>query len=285
MAVPVEDAVARFYDPLVNPPPPHVQVALGDGAAPEAHVLPLALAARLLEPGYLDLETGWCRHRDGSVHVAVLTRLPGVTAAMIDWWFGWYAAAPYRYRMWHPRDHVQAMVRGEAAPRAGGPEGYVGRSVYEWERIGGVDHALCLHYRSPETFGLDPALFADALVGTAVCAEVALADLPTDVGHLVHVVRDTGDGCEVRTRLWLGDLHVRLPPALDGGAVSSALDAMANRRAVRALLAPRTLGRDLVVHISEQMNHLGRFLPSLYHFVRARHTHGVSRRRAPAARI
>lgn len=42
---------------------------------------------RLIEPGYQEVETGYCALPDGSGYVTSLTRFPGATAEMFRWWF------------------------------------------------------------------------------------------------------------------------------------------------------------------------------------------------------
>ena len=60
----------------------------------------------LLTPGELPYLSGVERLDNGIVHVAVLTRMPGVSLEMIRWWFGDYMRTTEHYKRWHPRDHV-----------------------------------------------------------------------------------------------------------------------------------------------------------------------------------
>ena len=73
----------------------------------------------LLDPGYLRAETGYCTHEDGRGYVAVLTKMPGVTAEMLDWWFDWHPRDPLRYRIWFPRiTSTSALNRRSAGAKA-----------------------------------------------------------------------------------------------------------------------------------------------------------------------
>lgn len=60
----------------------------------------------LLKPEKLPYLSGVQRLPDGVLHVAVLTRMPGVLPNMIGRWFGDYMETTEDYKRWHPRDHV-----------------------------------------------------------------------------------------------------------------------------------------------------------------------------------
>ena len=60
----------------------------------------------LLTPEKLPYSSGVERLDDGIVHVAVLTRMPGVSPEMIRWWFGDYMQTTEHYKRWHPRGLV-----------------------------------------------------------------------------------------------------------------------------------------------------------------------------------
>ena len=112
------------------------------------------------------------------------------------------------------------------------------------EYIGNDILKLAIQFKEPEMFGLARSKFAAAGVQTAICAHVGPAKAPINVGKLVHLIRATPDGCEMRSRFWLGPT---VGPAW-----------------VRRLLSPKNLGRDMVVHCALEMNHLARFLPELH---------------------
>jgi hypothetical protein len=75
---------------------------------------------------------------------------------------------------------------------------------------------------------------------------------------LIHLVRGTGEGCEMRSRFWVGEAHLRTLPE------PNPIDRILRARLVRRMMIPERLGRDLLVHCAEEMNHLASFLPALF---------------------
>jgi hypothetical protein len=203
---------------------------------------------RMTEPGDQPVEDGFGRHADGTVHVAVRTAFPGAAPAMIDWWFAWHSDEPERYKLWHPRAHVHAAWKEPG-------QGYVGRTSLVDEYLGDKLGRYAIRFVAPRELGLaiDPAR------ETAVCARVGFVEVPLDAGWLVHHVRRTPDGCEMRSRFWLGGAHVS---ARRGGRIAdSALRAIARRASPGAPEATA-----LLVHCAQEMTHLASFLPALYGF-------------------
>ena len=124
--------------------------------------------------------------------------MPGCSSRMIDWWFG-YVRTTEQYKPCHPKDHVWCAWDG--------PDGeYVGGTHLVHEYIGGQLNKLRINFRPPEDY-LDVSRFEDASVGTAVCARTGPLESDLWAGHLIHLVRDTEYGCEMRSRFWLGDFE------------------------------------------------------------------------------
>ena len=220
----------RYLDDDMARLPDHVVVALEQGP-----VAPAAIGA---------LSDGYAVTRDHGIEVAVRTLMPGVTPAMWDWWFGWHGSHDSRYRLWHPRAHVSAQwadgVNGAAAdadPRRG-RERYVGRTSHVVEYIGSTLARAAIRFVPPARAG-DPA------EETSICAVVGLPRGSLTVGRLVHDVRRTAGGSEMRSRFRLGgkQASVLLRPVLRLGELD---------------------GRALLVHCAQEMNHLAARLPGLY---------------------
>jgi len=202
----------------------------------------LAEADRLLEPGYLELESGWQRLEDGQLHVAAWTTMFGCKGRMVEWWFG-YLETTEQYKWWHPRDHVWCEWKGER-----GTGRFIGGTHHVHEYVGGELQKLKIHFLEPGEL-LDASRLEQAGITAAICARVGLLEAPVWAGHLIHLCRDTDYGCEMRSRFWLGDLE---PPEL------------APTREARIGLFPDSAGEGLLRHCHEEMSYLAGFLPDLY---------------------
>jgi hypothetical protein len=234
---------ADFFQPEMAQLPGHVVDALRHGPQAEPTLAAFDDLPELLNAGYQQTENGYGVLRDGGVQVSVRTDMPGVTPPMWTWWFGWHGSDSRRYKLWHPRAHVSARWSD-----GGGDGSYVGRASLVQEYLGSVFSRPAIQFVEPSTLDLEPA---DAV---AICARLGSADIPLDVGWLVHHVRPTPDGAEMRSRFWMGGRHV----ALRSG--KSLADKVLRPFATRQLPDPR----DLLVHCAQEMNHLAGFLPSLY---------------------
>lgn len=182
--------------------------------------------SQLLNPGYLPMETGYARLPNGHMYIAVLTRMPQCKGKMIYWWFG-YVGDTEKYKMWHPHDHLIGDWDEHWKPGH-----YIGASHLVHEYIGGEIAKLRITFREPSNF-FDTSKFPEAKVGAAVCGNIGLLEADVQLGHLIHFVRDTDFGCEMRSRFWL-------------------------------FKAKEGMARDLMQHCIEEMGNLGDLLPNLY---------------------
>ena len=250
---------AKYWNPEMAPLPASAQRALLDG--PEASELgfPLAEADLLLEPGDLPLEDGFTRLANGQVFVAVRTRMPRVTAEMIDWWMGWHYMESQRYKLWHPRAHLlngaERMVGDD--PDLSDREKYLHNPNHVSEYVGAGRIDIDITFSEASDY-FDTSRFERAGVGTAICGTVGFQRSPVAVGTLIHLIRETDDGCEMRSRFWLGRIE------LSGVPAAAALNRVAGSRFVANRAVPLSQGRDMVVHCAAEMNHLAGFLPDLY---------------------
>ena len=78
------------------------------------------------------------------------------------------------------------------------------------------------------------------------------------MGHMVHIIRETEDGCEMRSRFWLGAIELRYV------SKKGLLPILLGSRAIANMVISDQLGRNLLVHCAMEMNHLAGFLPDLY---------------------
>lgn len=250
---------AKYWNPEMGPMQEQVHRALMHGIEASELGFPLAEANQLLEPGHLPLENGFTRLTNGQVFVAVLTKMPGVTSQMIDWWFGWHYMEPQRYKLWHPRAHLlngaERMIGDD--PELSDRERYLHNPNYVTEYVGSSLLDITITFSEASDF-LDVSRFPDARIGTAICGAVGLQHVPLAFGNIIHLIRETDDGCEMRSRFWLGRVEIEGIPA------AGVLSKIAGSRFVAKRAVPISQGRDMVVHCGMEMNHLASFLPELY---------------------
>lgn len=262
---------ARFFEPHTAPLQEHVLHALAGGMAPPEDAVELTdLPSALQRPAPLALETGWTRLH-GRTYVSVLTRMPGVTAEMWDWWFGWHSTESARYKLWHPDAHQFASIAEDRSGMASlsDRQRYIDNVSFVDEYIGGRLQRLAIRFLAPGRLG-----FVDRPGHTYICARIGLSQMPLDFGWLVHQVRPTADGTEMRSRFVLNDVAIATPPRRPDtarpGHRGRALTATLRMPATLTRPAlPRTLGPDLLHHCAAEMNHLARFLPALYQAIRS----------------
>jgi hypothetical protein len=223
--------------------PRHVVEALEHGPQAEPTLPTFGDLPAMLNEGYQQTENGYGVLRDGGVQVSVRTDMPGVTPQMWAWWFGWHGSDARRYKLWHPRAHVSARWSD-----GGGAGSHLGRTSLVQEYLGSTFSRPAIQFVEPSSLGLNPA---DEV---AICARLGSSDIPVDLGWLVHHVRPTPNGAEMRSRFWMGGRHValRLGTSLAGRVLRPI--------AARQLPDPR----DLMVHCAQEMNHLAGFLPQLH---------------------
>jgi hypothetical protein len=250
---------AKYWNPDMGPMQDHVQRALTHGIEAPELGLSVTEANQLLDPGYLPLENGFTRLENGQILVAVLTEMPRVTGKMIDWWFGWHYMEPQRYKLWHPRAHVMNRAKKMVGddPQLSDKEKYLANPNYVTEYIGADLLDIEITFSEASEF-FDTSRFQEANIGTAICAVVGYQNSPLAFGVLIHLIRETEDGCEMRSRFWLGKIEIRgLPAKLIPNKIASS-------KFVAKHAVPIGLGRDMVVHCGSEMNHLASFLPDLY---------------------
>lgn len=251
---------AKYWQPNMGELPEGAKDAVAKGAQATHMGFEFQELNQLLEAGYLPLENGYTYLDSGQLFVAAHTPMPGVSGKMIDWWFGWHGEESERYRLWHPQAHlrVNPKVSYESNSDLSCKERYVGNVSYVDEYIGPKIHRLAIQFYSPEEFGFRTSEFEQAGIETIICARVGIPNLPINFAYLVHAIRRTEQGCEMRSRFWLGKLEFR--EALSGLPLSwvTKIPVLS-----KFALSPR-LGQEMLVHCAMEMRHLAGFLPDLY---------------------
>ncbi len=246
-----DTAHAKFYnenmDALIE------RVATLTDLAHPADTLPdVQQIAALLKPGYAPIETGYCLETDGSARVAILTSMPGVAPAMWDWWFGWHGCADNRYKLWHPKAHLSAKWQD-----GGDQTVYIGRTSMIEEYIGTKLEKANIRFIDPSELGLDAQTEAGKTKTVFICARIGYTQWPLDFGWLVHQIRATENGAEMRSRFWMGGQYIQIRAK---GAFPRWLSAVLSK--IRPI--DKAQAEDILRHCAEEMNHIAAFLPQLY---------------------
>ncbi|MEU6083320.1 hypothetical protein [Streptomyces sp. NPDC047108] len=245
-----------YFDAEMAPLAPHVVEALHTGPQPAPLFTPLEEAGSLLVGDQEPVETGYALGTDGSMCVAVHTPMPEVTPAMWDWWFSWHGDDTRKYKLWHPRAHVFAQWADDGTHS--GPRSYIGRTSFVDEYIGSTLTRAAISFVPPARLGLGESLLADPARATAICARIGLSGHPLDAGHLLHHVRRTAGGSEMRSRFWIGGRYAA--PRTRIGALNRPLPSFVGRMAARTAQD----AADLLVHCAQEMAHLAAFLPRIH---------------------
>jgi hypothetical protein len=215
----------------------------------------------LLRPGYLAAEAGWCVMPNGSGYVSCLTKMPGVTPRMIDWWFAWHALEPLRYKIWWPEGHFDLQI-GEAArkrildPAVPMGEKNHGVTHHVLEDIGGgAPDKIRIRFMSPEEYGFDMSRFrppnASTLVAGVGDVRPARAPffIPAVPAMMCHLVRELEDGVEFRSRFWIGyDIK----------------DGKPKKKLPPLIRVPAKIPKGLALHCVHEYTNLASFLPRIF---------------------
>jgi hypothetical protein len=210
-------------------------------------------ALHLLEnDGYHTIENGFYEDIDDSVIVAVKTDMPGVSPIMWHWWFGWHGCEDARYKLWHPKSHLSAIWEDGRDDVC-----YIGRNSIISEYIGKNKLDASIQFKSPVEFGFSLDSINDYDKQVFICAKLGHPTLPIDYGYLVHQVRATSHGSEMRSRFFVGGRYVE-------NRVGSNIPSVVLNIIKKVKKLPTHFGRDLFIHCCEEMHHLAKVLPSLY---------------------
>lgn len=180
-----------------------------------AQALPIENINDLLTPGSLEVETGYCILPNGAGYAAVNTKMPGVTAEMINWWMAWHSLEDLRYKIWWPQGHFSVSVSDEDRPKVLDPgrsltEKFQGITHHVLEDVGNGTESIFISFLTPEEMGFDMSRFKTPNVAALVAANGlaspagAPADAPNVPAVMCHFIREIPGGIEYRTRFWMG---------------------------------------------------------------------------------
>ena len=202
----------------------------------------------------LSLETGIERLESGGMHVAIRMCLEGLTAEMLDWWFGCECDTDM-YRLWHPGAHKLSKW-GEYEPNHV-PGNVVGMTHFIKETLGSSEVMdMQLKYLDPyDLFGeeldkakerkdADVVLYGWAGIGENWECERNEKGYPNFMQY-VGVGRDTPYGLVLRNHYWFGD-EMGLP-----------------KETVEEMVTEQ-LALYMLEHDSNEFHILGKVIPSFY---------------------
>lgn len=209
----------------------------------------------MMDPGYLDMETGYTVMPDGSGLAATLVKMPGVTPEMLDWWFNWHPLEGLRYAIWCPVAHTDISVKDKEKHLDSS-----GASLRE-RNYGGVHYPvegftlknsqkLRIEFFSPEEFGLDFNKFKEPNISRAYVANVVVDGNNLSINVFFHAVRKVEEGVEYRSRYWLGYRMINGVPKRK------------NRLMPKRVMMH--MARNNCIHSLMEYNNLASFLPQLY---------------------
>jgi phloretin hydrolase len=200
-------------DPIEAPDPAHV--ALMDEPCDPAKAIGPERINDLLDPGYLEVEIGWCNLPDGTGFIANRMLYPDITAEMIDWWFAWHTLEDLRYRIWYPPQHAGIMISPASRARILDPNVPIAQK--NWGVVhhvtencdNGMDN-IDIRFMSPQDFGFDMSRWKKPHVaafaggeGWAVSVDKTDESI-TAPALMCHIFREVPGGLEHRTRFWMG---------------------------------------------------------------------------------
>lgn len=192
----------KYYAADMAAPAPEAMERLVHNTLTPETALKITDMNDLFLPGYLPGEAGYCRMEDGTLTVANLLPMPGITPEMFDWWFAWHGLVPMRYKMWDPEDHYYCLTRNPEQARDNSlslRQRYYNTTHDAEERMGpGPAMKVVIQFRDPVDIGFDPQKVAD-FDGTIVCAGGEQTPVV-----MCHFLRPVEGGCELRTHFWMG---------------------------------------------------------------------------------
>lgn len=209
----------------------------------------------LLAAKPLYLEAGLKRLENGMLHVAMRNNLVGCKGKMLDWWFTYFETTE-DLKLWHPHDHIDHGGWDEKWVKH---KNYIGATIHATETLGDTPpvSATIKFHDAKDVF--DPALlskaYADGEVSAIIYGRIGFGEnTPLDSngdpidGYMLHVVRDTLEGCVLRSHFYLGASGI-----------------------AEGHLLPDEIGFGLMEHCYSEFTYLSHSLPSLYY---AKNQHG-----------
>ncbi|SDI28412.1 DAPG hydrolase family protein [Chryseobacterium jejuense] len=203
----------------------------------------------LLSPKPIALEAGISRLENGMLHIAMRNVLHQCKGKMLDWWFKYFETTA-DLKLWHPHDHVE---HGGWDHKWVKNENYIGATIHAKESLGDIPPvSATIKFHDPQEI-FDPQVLKQAYsngdVSAVIYARIGFGEnTPVDEngdpvdGYMFHVVRDTQQGCTLRSHFYLGALMADSENQLSD-----------------------EVGFGLMEHCYSEFTYLAQVLPSLYY--------------------
>lgn len=248
-----ESPYALFFKPEVAPLSAEAREAILMGPLAAEMFPGLEEANRLIQDKGGKVGTGFTVTDQGETRVFDTTAMPNVTPAMWDWWFAWHGDDAQKYKLWHPRAHVDVTW----ADGKGNIGAYLGRTSQVVEYIGARRLRGSIRFVAPSDLGIDQ----NALTGNGevcICGRIGPVSPKIDAGWLVHHIFPIAGGSEMRSYFWLGGPHIS---SRSGNPLATSAIRAAAKVAPAATNVPAA---ELLVHCAQEMSHLASILPEIY---------------------
>lgn len=240
----------RFFEQELAPVPEE-KLAIARSKASDVPAVTMAERNKFLAGTDTDCcQVGYGIMPDGTAFVCNTTYMPGVTAAMMDWWFPWHGVgSDLRYKIWDPEDHY--FAKADDAKRLCDSsipmnERMWGVTDYLIEDVGSGPAPLILHFKGPREMGFDESLIGSETC-TSFCAAIGDGDCAAVMTHKWYTHED---GIMFCSRFWIGytqDKEGRFVSLLPAGAK-----------------VPLEVPQGLFAHNIKEFTNLAAILPAVY---------------------
>lgn len=235
----------KYYELDIAPAPQElVEQVMAMSYSDNTNGLPLEDINKLFDEGYMDNEFGLFGLPDGGAVFSNLTDMPGVTPEMFDWWFAWHGLDSLRYIIWDKDDHYYCQTQNveQALDTSLSLKERFWNTTHDLKEAvmdGGPAVPVKLHFVPPTEVGFDPEKLKD-FKGAIVCT-------PGPPAVMIHFLRPTATGSELRTRFYSGYR-----------ATANGVERLPDFK-------PNDFGgRAMLLHNIKEFRHLAKILPDLY---------------------
>lgn len=226
-------------------------VAHCKGTAEEA--LEIKDRNQLLEEGMIPGKTGFYPLKEGGLLVAGNIPMPGVTAEMLYWWFGWHCLDPLRYAIWDPEDHYDTKIPEDKVSYVLDPEVPLEQKTWNvthtvQEAVGPEPETIVLEFANPADFGFDTEKIGTKNCEFLVCANGTQGEMKVPA-VMVETAKEIDGVMTYIARFWMGyrmidgEPKYMLPPEIQ---------------------IPDEAGLGLVAHNIKEFSNLAKILPQVY---------------------